>query len=101
MMFDEKTNISREALKKVDIYKTAAKVMGHFLNTSWTGARFWLKRSISKTQFQILAETCDKSRKNAKTIVFIASNGLLGYPKIRNTTFPQEREGVDAKNAYF
>ena len=32
------SHITHEVLKKIDLYKTAAKVMGHFLNTSWTGA---------------------------------------------------------------
>ena len=85
----KRTIFTAEVLKKIDIYKTADKLMVHFLNTSWTGARFCLKRSIFKTRFWFLPHTCDKSRKNAKTIVFIAPNASKGYPQIGMSRFPE------------
>ena len=69
--------------------------MVRFLNTSWTGARFCLKRSIWKTRLRVLAGTCGKSRKSAKTICFLVSNVLLGYPTFGLAAFPCKRERVD------
>ena len=59
--FSEKSNISREALKKIDDYNPAVESMVYFLNTAWTGRRFCLKRSNIFLRKAFSLGTCAKN----------------------------------------